>query len=47
MLEKILGDAEKQLHVSEIIAAVEKKFGMQLDLDSLSSTMGKQIRKEE
>ena len=46
MVEKVLGDAGKPLHVSEIIAAVEKEFGVQLDRDSLSSAMGKQIRKE-
>ena len=46
MVEKVLGDAGKPLHVSEIIAAVEKEFGVQLDRDSLSSAMGKQIKKE-
>lgn len=45
MVEKVLGDAGKPLHVSEIIAAVEKEFGVQLDRDSLSSAMVKQIRK--
>ena len=45
MVEKVLGDAGKALHVSEIIAAVEKEFGVQLDRDSLSSAMVKQIRK--
>jgi len=45
MVEKVLGDAGKPLHVSKIIEAVEKEFGVQLDRDSLSSAMGKQIRK--
>ena len=45
MVEKVLRDAGKPLHVSEIIAAVEKEFGMQLNRDSLSSAMVKQIRK--
>jgi dTDP-4-dehydrorhamnose reductase len=45
MVEKVLGDAGKPLHVSEIIAAVEREFGVQLDRDSLSSAMGKQILK--
>lgn len=45
MVEKVLEDAGKPLHVSEIIAAVEKEFGVQLDRDSLSSALGKQIRK--
>lgn len=45
MAEKVLEDAGKPLHMSEIIAAVEKEFGVQLDRDSLSSAIGKQIRK--
>ena len=45
MAEKVLQDAGKPLHVSEIIAAVETEFGVQLDRDSLSSALGKQIRK--
>jgi len=45
MAEKALTNAGKPLHVSEIIAAVKKEFGVQLDRDSLSSAIGKQIRK--
>jgi dTDP-4-dehydrorhamnose reductase len=45
MVEKVLEDAGKPLHVSEIIAAVEKEFNVTLDRDSLSSAMGKQIKK--
>lgn len=45
MVEKVLGDVGRPLHVSEIIAAVEKEFAVQLDRDSLSSAMGKQILK--
>ena len=45
MAEKVLLDAGKPLHISEIIAAIEKQFGMQLDRDSLSSAIGKQIQK--
>jgi hypothetical protein len=37
--------AGKPLHMSEIIAAVKEEFGVQLDRDSLSSAMVKQIRK--
>lgn len=44
-VEKVLRDAGKPMHVSEIIAAVEKEYGVQLDRDSLSSAMVKQIRK--
>ena len=45
MVEKVLADAGKPLHVSKIIAAIEKEFDVQLDRDSLSSAMVKQIRK--
>ena len=45
MVEKVLEDAGKPLHVSAIIAAVEKEFNVTLDRDSLSSAMGKQIKK--
>jgi hypothetical protein len=46
MVEIVLENTGKPLHILEIIAAVEKEFGVQLDRDSLSSAMGKQIRKE-
>jgi len=46
MVEKVLADAGNPLHISEIIIAVEKDFGIQLDRDSLSSALAKQIRKE-
>ena len=45
MVEKVLEDAGKPLHLSAIIAAVEKEFTVTLDRDSLSSAMGKQIKK--
>lgn len=45
MAEKVLANAGKPLHISKIIAAVEKEFGVQLDRDSLSSAIVKQIRK--
>lgn len=45
MVEKVLSAAGKPLHMSEIIAAVKEEFGVQLDQDSLSSAMSKQIRK--
>lgn len=45
MAEKVLLNAGKPLHVSEIIAAIEKEFGAQLERDSLSSAIGKQIQK--
>lgn len=46
MVEEVLLDAGKPLHVSEIIAAIEKEFGVRLDRDSLSSAIGKQIQKK-
>lgn len=46
MAEKVLLDAGKPLHVSEIIAAIESEFGVRLDRDSLSSAIGKQIQKK-
>ncbi len=45
MVEKVLEDTGKPLHVSEIIGAVAKEFGVTLDRDSLSSALGKQIKK--
>jgi DNA-directed RNA polymerase delta subunit len=46
MAEAVLKDAGKPLHVKEIIADIEEKFGIVLDRDSLSSAIIKQVRKE-
>jgi hypothetical protein len=46
MIEAVLQAAGKPLHVTDIIAAVEKEFGVTLDRDSLSSAIGKQVHKE-
>ena len=46
MIEAVLVAADKSLHVSDIIAAIEKEFGITLDRDSLSSAIIKQVRKE-
>jgi len=46
MIEAVLLAAGKPLHVNEIIAAIEKEFGLTLDRDSLSSAILKQVRKE-
>jgi hypothetical protein len=46
MIEAVLLAAGKPLHVNEIIAAIEKKFSITLDRDSLSSAIIKQVRKE-
>ena len=46
MIEAVLAAAGKPLHVSDIIAAVEKEFAITLDRDSLSSAILKQVRKE-
>ena len=44
-VEKVLESADRPLHISEIITAIEKDFGVKLDRDSLSSAIVKQIRK--
>lgn len=46
MVEAVLKNAGKPLHVHGIIAAVKEKFGIELDRDSISSAMIKQVRKE-
>jgi hypothetical protein len=46
MIEAVLVAAGKPLHVTEIIAAIEKEFNITLDRDSLSSAILKQVRKE-
>jgi len=46
MIEAVLVAAGKPLHVTEIIAAIEKEFAITLDRDSLSSAILKQARKE-
>jgi len=46
MIEAVLLAAGKPLHVNDIIAAIEKEFGITLDRDSLSSAIIKQVRKE-
>lgn len=46
MIEAVLLADGKPLHVNEIIAAIEKEFGLTLDRDSLSSAILKQVRKE-
>lgn len=46
MIEAVLIAAGKPLHVNDIIAAIEKEFGITLDRDSLSSAIIKQVRKE-
>lgn len=45
MIEEVLLKAGAPLHVSDIIAAVEKEFAIPLDRDSVSSAMAKHIRK--
>lgn len=46
MIETVLKAAGKSLHVTDIIAAVEKEFGVTLDRDSLSSAIIKQVHKK-
>ena len=46
MVEAVLVAAGKPLHLKDIIAAIEKEFGITLDRDSLSSAILKNVRKE-
>ena len=46
MVEAVLKNTGKPLHVRDIIAAVKEKFGIELDRDSISSAIIKQVRKE-
>lgn len=46
MVETVLKNAGKPLHVHDIIAAVKEKFDVELDRDSISSAIIKQVRKE-
>ena len=46
MIEAVLVAAGKPLHVTEIIAGIEKEFAITVDRDSLSSAILKQVRKE-
>jgi hypothetical protein len=46
MVAAVLKAAVKPLHLTAIIAAVEKQFGVALDRDSLSSALIKQVHKE-
>jgi len=46
MVEAVLKNAGKPLHIHDIIVAVKEKFGIELDRDSMSSAIIKQVRKE-
>ena len=46
LVEDVLKDAGKSLHVNEIISAVKEKFDVELERDSLSSALTKYDRKE-
>ena len=43
MVEKVLGDAGKPLHVLEIIAAVEKEFGMPVSYTHLTLPTNREV----
>lgn len=47
MVSDILDKAGKPLHVSEIIAAIEKKFEVRLERESLVSSLSKKVMKGE
>lgn len=44
MVESVLAEAGKPLHVNDIIAAIDKEFGITLSRDSLSSAIIKNVR---
>jgi IS4 transposase len=46
MVETVLKNADKPLHVNDIIDAIKEEFGIVVDRDSLSSAIIKQVRKE-
>lgn len=46
MVEGVLAAAGKPLHVNDIIVNIEKKFGITLSRDSLSSAIIKNVRQE-
>jgi len=46
MVETALKNAGKPLHVHDILVAVKENFGIELDRDSVSSAIIKQVRKE-
>jgi DNA-directed RNA polymerase delta subunit len=45
MVSDILNKTGKPLHVSEIITAIEKKFGVRLERESLVSSLSKKVMK--
>jgi len=45
IVENVLRAAGKPLHISEIITAAHRQLGVSLDRDSLTSALGKQVRK--
>ena len=46
MVETVLKEAGRPLHVQDIITDIEGKFSILLDRDSLSSAIIKQVRKK-
>jgi len=46
MVEVVLAAAGKPLHINDIIVNIEKKFGITLSRDSLSSAIIKNVRQE-
>ena len=45
IVENVLHAAGTPLHISEIIASAQKQWGVSFDRDTISSALGKQIRK--
>jgi len=47
MVYEILVDAQKPMHVSEILAEMEKRFGLKVERESLVSALAKRIRRQD
>lgn len=47
MVEDVLNEAGKPLHIREILAQIERKFTLKLDPDSLGSALTKRVLKKE
>ena len=47
MITDILAREGRSLHITEILAAVEKRFGVELDRESVVSAMSKRVARQD
>jgi hypothetical protein len=47
MIEDILRQEARPLHISDILAAVQKRFGVQLDRESIVSAISKRVARQD